>query len=149
MKKTSQNGAPSRLAPKSQSWVVERDAIRDFGDRKTRAILAIYHAQRSAKRQEFFVHPDIARVNGLSPADLNWALDKLEGVLIETLTSKSGKYRLLRILPQYEQAAGEPSAETQFVSCTVSPGEERVFIDTDTVLANIRREGYPKGATRP
>lgn len=131
---------PSHSAPKPFSWIAERDALRLFGDRKTRAILAIYHARRSAKRQEFFVHPDIASLNGLKPADLNWALDKLEGVLIETITSKSGKYRLLRLLPQYEEPVGKPTTEIQRIRTPVPLGEERVDIDTEAILAQIRRE---------
>jgi hypothetical protein len=149
MKNTPSGKHRSRSAPQSPSWIVERDALRLFGDRRSRAILAIYHARRSANRQEFFVHPDIAGVNGLSPADLNWALDKLEGVLIETLMSKSGKYRLLQLLPQYEEAIVKPYTEYQRITPPAPPGEERVFIDTDAVLANIRREGYLGCVKRP
>ena len=128
---------PSRSASKSLSWIVERDALRLFGDRRSRAILAIYHARRSAKRQEFFVHPDIARVNGLSPADLNWALDRLEGVLIVTTESRKGGYRLLKLLPQFEEVAGKPASDdpqTGRVSLP-TPDEEQVIIDTEAVLA--------------
>jgi hypothetical protein len=143
MKNTPTGKRASRSTPKSPSWIVERDAIRLFGDRKTRAILAIYHARRSAKKAEFFVHPDIAKVNGLSPSQLNWALGELEGVLIETLDSKKGRYRTIRLLPQFDDAVadseGGAAAKVSIPSPAVA-GEERVHIDTAEVLAGLAKE---------
>ena len=138
MQNTPTGKHPSRSAPKSPSWIAERDALRLLGDRRSRAILAIYHARRSAKRQEFFIHPDIAKVNGLKPADLNWALDRLEGVLIVTSKSRKGGYRLLKLLPQFEEVVGKPastSPQTGRVSTTVAPDGEQVMVDTEAVLA--------------
>ena len=143
MKNTPTGKRASRLAPKHPSWIVERDAIRLFGDRKTRAILAIYHARRSARKTEFFIHPDIANVNLLSPSQLNWALNELEGVMIETLDSKKGRYRTIRLLPQFEDAAAESEGGvTTKVSIPIPAvaGEERVHIDTAEVLARLAKE---------
>lgn len=143
MKNTPTGKHPSRSAPKSPSWIAERDALRLFADRKTRAILATYHARRSAKRQEFFVHPHIANLYGLKPADLNWALDKLEGVLLETTKSRKGGYRMLKLLPQFEEAVGKPASDgpqAGRVSVLGAQDEERVIIDTEAVLARIKRE---------
>ena len=87
---------------------------------------------------EFFVHPDIAKVNGLSPGQLNWALDRLQGSLIETVESKSGQYRTIRLLPQYENAIAESKdcAAAKSLPPT-TPDEERIIIDTEAVLARI------------
>lgn len=102
-------------SPRSPSWVAERDALRELGDRKTRTILAVYLARRSARRLHFFVHPDLAKLYGLSPSDLNWALDRLEGELVETLGSKKGRYRKLRLIPDFENSVGnEPHPQHDF-----------------------------------
>lgn len=91
---------------RSGSWVVERDALTQYGDRKTRAILAVFTARRSSKKKEFFVSPHIARHFNLSARDLYWALDKLEGELVRTLDSKTGKFRLLSLMPEWELLEG-------------------------------------------
>lgn len=82
---------------KLESWVTERDALVAFGDRKARAILAVFMARRSAKRNEFFVARSIAERFGLGVRDLNWALDKLEGELVETVESRKGRFRVIRL----------------------------------------------------
>jgi hypothetical protein len=142
MKNSTTGDYPSRSATKSPSWITERDAIRLFGDRKSCAILAIYHARRSARAEEFFVHPHIAKLWGLSAADLNWALDKLDGKLVETIHSKSGRYRTLRLLPQFEDTDSKASDSypKKLPSTLVAPDEERVEIDTAKVMALLATE---------
>lgn len=44
---------------------------------------------------------------GLTPRDLNWALDTLEGKVTETQTSLTGKFRRVRLLPHWESQQGE------------------------------------------
>lgn len=127
---------PSR-SPKSPSWIVERDAIRFLGERKTRAILAIFHARRSARKAEFFVHPDIAKRWGLSPADLNWALDRLDGKLMETLDSKNGRFRIIRLLPQFEESAASTASGNKRPDSLLPPDEEPVEIDHEEVMARV------------
>ena len=126
---------PSR-SPSPPSWIVERDAIRHFGDRKTRAILAIYHARRSARKAEFFVHPDIAKRWGLSPADLNWAIDRLDGKLMETLDSKNGRFRIIRLLPQFEESTASGNKRPDSL---LSPDEEPLEIDHEEVMARVTK----------
>lgn len=53
------------------SWLPERDILSKFGDRRTRAILAIMAARRSSGREKFFVPPQIAELFALTPRDLN------------------------------------------------------------------------------
>jgi hypothetical protein len=142
MRSRSRNSGNTPSAPKSPSWVVERDALRLFGDRKSRAILAIYHARRSAKKSEFFVHPDIAKLNGLSPSDLNWALGELEGKLVETVKSKQGRYRTLRLLSQFEDEVLNPLDLRRGYSPTLaSPGEASVEIDVASLFASLEAVG--------
>lgn len=142
MKKDTSGELPSRSAPKSPSWIAERDALRLFGDRKSRAILAIYHARRSAKKTEFFVHPDITKRWNLSPTDLNWAVDKLEGKLVVTIGSKKGRYRMLRLLPQFEETASSTGSHPERSSTSPVPlGEERIEIDIAAVMARLATGG--------
>jgi hypothetical protein len=138
MKNTPTRELASRSASKSPSWIAERDALLLFGDRKTRAIIAIYHALRSAKKAEFFVHPDIAKRWSLSPADLNWALDRLEGKLVETVGSTKGRYRMMRLVTQFEETASSSGSHPEKSSPSpVTLGEERVEIDTAAVMARL------------
>ena len=139
MANTSTVTQSSLSAPRSPSWVVERDAIRLFGDRKTRAILAIYQARRSAKKSEFFVHPNIARDNKLRPSDLNWALDHLEGKLMETLDSKNGRFRIIRLLPQFEESAASTASGNKLPYSLLFPDEEPVEIDHEEVKARVAK----------
>lgn len=136
MKKAAQKpetNSASRSMPKSLSWVVERDALRKCADRKSRAILAIFHARRCAKTVEFFVPPQIAKLNGLTPGDLNWALDRLEGLLVKALGKKKGEWRIIQLLPEFEAAAVDSSSRgrkngsgSQF-----SSDEEKVTLDEE------------------
>ncbi len=124
----------SHPSAKSPSLAVEREAIRQFGDRRSRAILAVFHARRCAQQTEFFVSPQIARLNRLSPTDLNWALDKLEGEVVETLEKKNGKWRVLRLLPEFEQAETAPSRAPHpglDATADLQPDEERVVYDQE------------------
>lgn len=142
MKKGGNKGGTSKASPptpKSPSWVVEWEAIRQFSDRISRAIIAIFHARRCAQTAEFFVSPQIARLNRLSPTDLNWALDKLEGKVVEALRKKNGKWRVIRLLPQFEQArmaipgATHPSQEATG-ALQPDEDEERVVCDQEDVI---------------
>lgn len=85
------------------SWITERNVLREVGDRRTRAVLAIFHARRSARKETFFVPPQIAAIYRLKPADLCWALDALDGVVVETVGTTKGKFRTVRLLPRWEQ----------------------------------------------
>lgn len=85
------------------SWIVERDALLQFGDRRTRAILAIFASRRGAGKPVFFVPPHIAEYFRLTPRDLFWAHSELEGKLLETIGSKRGKFRRVRLLPEWEE----------------------------------------------
>jgi len=139
--------SPSWSAPKSPSWIVERDSLRLWGDRKARAILAIFHARRCARKEEFFVHPDIAKRNGLTPSDLNWALNKLEGKLLETVKSQNGMYRVIRLLPQFEaveDGPGEQSRQSGPRASYAVPEEERVQFSDEDILARVHsgKAGY-------
>jgi hypothetical protein len=98
---------------RSISWVMERDLLCQFGDRRTRAVLAIMMARRCARTPEFFIPPQIAERFGLSARDLCWALNDLEGKLLKTITSTKGKFRKVRLLLEAEErAAGEePNAK--------------------------------------
>jgi hypothetical protein len=73
-----------------------------FGDRRSRAILAAMAARRSSGRQVFFVAPHIAEYFGLTPRDLHWALDALEDIVVQTVGSKQGKFRKIRLLSKWE-----------------------------------------------
>ncbi len=84
------------------SWVTERDALRTLGDRKARAMLAVFTARRSARNEVFFVPPQIADLYGLKPRDLCWALNALEGALLTTIGAAKGKFRMIRLLPKWE-----------------------------------------------
>jgi len=110
----------------------ERIALERFGDRITRAVIAVFHARRSAKQEEFFVAPQIAEMHGLNPKDLNWALGRLEGRLIETLEARRGRFRRIRLNPEFEHSAtsGELSGGT--------PDVERITIDTDDVMSRLK-----------
>lgn len=89
----------------SISWIVERDILSELGDRRTRAILAILMARRCAGVPVFFVPPHIAARFSLSPQDLSWALRSLDGQLVQTVRSTKGKFRHLRLLPEWEERA--------------------------------------------
>jgi hypothetical protein len=134
------SSVPANPLSKSPSWVTERDVLREFGDRKTRAILAIFLARRSAKNQEFFVHPSIAALHGLNSSDLNWTLDKLEGAVVETLESRNGKYRMLRLLPRFEEMETECATRDlgrgrRFRKA--APAEEMVIFDKNALLERL------------
>ncbi|MDQ8191574.1 hypothetical protein [Roseibacillus persicicus] len=140
MKKGNQRRSAAKAshpAPKSPSWAVEREAIRLYSDRVSRAILAVYHARRTAQSEEFFVAPQIAKLNRLSPADLNWALDKLEGKVMTTVSSKKGRWRTIRLLPHLEKgvmAPGKQSHHGEGMEGALQPDEERLSYDKETVL---------------
>lgn len=141
MKKDTSGELPSRSTSKSPSWIAERDALHLFSDRKARAILAIYHARRSARKTEFFVHPDITKRWSLTPTDLNWALDRLEGKLVETIGSKKGRYRMLRLLPQFEEASSSYASRPERSPTSPVPlGDKRIEIDIAAVLARLAAE---------
>jgi hypothetical protein len=74
-----------------------------FGDRRSRTILAIMAARRSSGREVFFVPPQIANLYGLTPRDLCWALDDLEGRVTVTVGSKQGKFRQVRLADRWEK----------------------------------------------
>ena len=97
----------------SISWIVERDILSELGDRRTRAILAIVMARRCAGLPVFFVPPHIATRFLLSPHDLSWALRSLDGQLVETVGSTKGKFRRLRLLPEWEKRATATSKTAQ------------------------------------
>lgn len=91
------------------SWLPERDILIRHGDRRTRAILAIMAARRSSGRQIFFVAPHIAEFFDLAPRDLNWALDALDGTVVQTLNSRQGKFRRMSLLPEWEEQVATKS----------------------------------------
>jgi len=125
---------------KSLSWIAERRALREFGDRRTRAILAIFVARRSAKRREFFVHPSIAQLHGLNPSDLNWALDKLEGDMVETLESRNGRFRTIRLMARFEEIERECATRNRGrgrICRRSNPDEERVTFDKGDLLERL------------
>lgn len=130
-------GYASHQSPKSPSWIIEREAMRLFSDRLSRTILAVYHARRSAQSEEFFVPPQIAKLNRLTPTDLNWALDKLEGKLLSTVNRKKGKWRKVRLLPEFEKEVTS-SDKTRHcnrgVEGVLLPDEERLSYDKDRIL---------------
>lgn len=131
--------------PENPTLKAEREALRTAGDRKTRAITAVFHARRSARATEFFVPPHIARLHGLSPSDLNWALDRLERVVVETVEKRQGKWRILRLLPQYEDAQ-EVTHTSSRRADNLDPGEERVIFSKDSlraVTASLTSEPSP------
>ncbi len=98
------SGRPShsQSVPPTISWITERDILREFGDRRTRAVLAILTARRSSGCPEFFVPPHIAALFYLTPKDLSWALQDLEGKLVNTRSSIKGKFRKVCLLPEWE-----------------------------------------------
>jgi len=106
---------------------MERDLLCQFGDRRTRAILAIMMARRSAQTTEFFVPPEIADRFGLTARDLCWAYNDLEGKLLKTITSTKGKFRRVRLLPEVEarmmaeKSDGKPSSRRQQHGQTQEP----------------------------
>ena len=130
-------GKSSHPVPKSPSLVAEWDALRLFGDRTSRVILAIFHARRCAQTEEFFVAPHIAKFNNLSPKDLNWALDRLERKLVVTRSSKKGKWRMIRLLPQFEEAVRTTAIQgtwAQEAADDLQANEERVTYDREYIL---------------
>lgn len=143
---TPTNTLRSRKVAPSPSLDAERTALRLFGDRTTRAILAVFHARRCAQGKEFFVPPHIAKLNGLSPSDLSWALGKLEGKLVVTQYSEKGKWRMLRLVPEFEEdfAQGTIQDNRRHVGTgKVRPDEERVVFDKADILrraASLRDE---------
>ena len=100
-----------RLHP--NSWLPERDMLSKFGDRRSRAILAILAARRSSGRKEFFVPPQIAELFHITPRDLCWALDDLEGKVTETLGSIQGKFRKVRLLDEWEEQLNSTVGQTE------------------------------------
>lgn len=96
------------------------------------------HSRRCACNEEFFVGPQIAKLNDLSPSDLNWALDRLEGQVVTTQSRLRGKFRRLRLLPHFESKVMECSGRNAASPSAIPkghPDEERVYVDTDEVLA--------------
>jgi len=87
---------------RSISWITERDMLRQFGDRRTRAILAIVTSRRSARTCKFFVPPHIAELYRLTSRDLCWAFKQLEGEILDTVESTKGRFRRIRLLPGWE-----------------------------------------------
>ena len=106
-------------APATVSWITERDILRKFGDRRTRAILAVLTARRSSGCLNFFIPPHIAALFNLTPKDLCWALKDLEGKLIATRSSCKGKFRKVCLLPEWE---GRAEAERTRVTMGKGPG---------------------------
>ena len=94
------------VPPTTISWITERDILRELGDRRTRAVLAIVTARRSSGCLEFFVPPHIADLFKLTPKDLSWALQDLEGKLVNTRNSIKGKFRKVCLLPVWENRVG-------------------------------------------
>jgi hypothetical protein len=60
-------------------------------------------ARRSSGREVFFVPPQIANLYGLTPRDLCWALDDLEGRVTVTVGSKHGRFRMIRLANTWEE----------------------------------------------
>lgn len=141
-----------RPQPESPSWVAERVALREYGDRKTRAILAVFLARRSAHKEIFFVAPSIAQLHNLSASDLNWALDRLEGDVLETRESRRGKFRTIRLLPRFEEEVVvvegiRRGRRRPRRPDNVTLGEERVYFNKEQMLARIsspERESAPR-----
>ena len=133
VKHTHTTSQKSKRKPSSGSWVVERDALKEFGDRKARAILAIFTARRSSGKKEFFVPPHIAELYHLTPRDLNWAFKKLEGQITDTSGSRKGKFRHVRLTPEWEdrETGGGDMANRQ--ASSDGSDEELVVIDKDVV----------------
>ena len=115
--------------------VVERDLIRKFGDRRTRAVLAVVTARRSAGTPEFFVAPGIVALYRLSPRDLNWALDDLEGVLTVTDNAVKGRYRRLHLVPAWEE---------RLATAPTKPREGAAFRQRKTVQRKAGRVKTPE-----
>ena len=110
----------------------ERIALERFGCRITRTVIAVFHARRSAKQKEFFVAPQIAEYHELNPKDLNWALGRLEGQLIETLEARRGRFRRIRLMPEFEYSAtGDELADE-------TTDEEKVTIDIADVMSRLK-----------
>lgn len=126
----------SKQLKPSGSWVVERDALKEYGDRKSRAILAIFTARRSSGKKEFFVSPHIADLYNLTPRDLNWALNKLDGIFINTIESKPGKFRLICLTPEWEAREANKAKARQNHPTNMNNGEELVIIDKADTLKN-------------
>lgn len=131
-------GSPS--SPQSPSWISERDALRLFGDRKTRGILAIFAARRSARRTEFFVHPKIASLFDLSSNDLSWVMDRLEGKLVEVTSSRRGKYRRMRLLPAFETNIANSGSSSTAPSSGLAPSVSFTPDEHDDLLRQLVAE---------
>lgn len=108
--------------PRTISWITERDILRELGDRRTRAVLAILTARRSSGCLEFFVPPHIATLFRLSPKDLCWALKDMDGTLLRTVGSTKGKFRKIRLLPEWEN---QVEAEKKHTATQAAPPENR------------------------
>ncbi|MDB4759250.1 hypothetical protein OAF99_02805 [Akkermansiaceae bacterium] len=115
------------------SLAQEHAALEQWGDRKTRTILAVFHARRLAKSLEFFVSPKVAEFHNLKPKDLNWGLERLEGKLTITVEQRKGRFRRLRLLPCYE------ASTTNYIKPTINDScdEEQIVVDTAAVLARV------------
>lgn len=137
LNRNSQSSTAQGHQRKSGSWVVERDALVEYGDRKTRAVLAIFTARRSAKKEEFFVSPHIARHFKLSTRDLNWALDKLEGCLVRTSDSRSGKFRSLKLMPEWE--AREQGKSKAAPGSSHAEDGELLVVDKEKIMKQLER----------
>lgn len=119
--------------------------MREFGDRRTRAVLAVFTSRRSARSEVFFVPPQIAKLYRLSPRDLCWALGVLEGSLLQAVGTTKGKFRKIRLLPEWEgrvnvekqgdsaigrkRGKGERAAIHHTTSVTMCPEVEKTLLD--------------------
>lgn len=114
--KSAQPSHSKTAPPTTVSWITERNILREFGDRRTRAILAILTARRSSGSLEFFVPPHIAGLFNLTPKDLSWALQDLEGKLVNTRSSIKGKFRKVCLLPAWENQVGSEGQRRNVVA---------------------------------
>lgn len=120
--KSAQSSHRKSVPPTTISWITERDILRELGDRRTRAVLAILTARRSSGCLEFFVPPHIATLFRLSPKDLCWALKDMDGTLLRTVGSTKGKFRKIRLLPEWEN---QVEAEKKHTATQAAPPENR------------------------
>ena len=82
-------------------WVLEVDLRSEFGSTLDRTIGAVLMAARLSKKEVFFVGRGARKRFGLSPNMLNKGLNRLEREsVLETVESKKGRYRRIRLLPQ-------------------------------------------------
>jgi hypothetical protein len=90
---------PESMSPSAE---LERDALREIGDRDRPAVQAIFHARRQERRVTFFMEHAIAAAHCLSQRYMARAMDRLEGRLIETVSKERGVPRGIRLLADWE-----------------------------------------------